>query len=791
MKRREFISGLAAAGAWLGTRPRRAQAQSVAATSPRDLPPAAGHFPAGDYTPYGYLDNPFHSWDLHRSGVLRSVEAIGFGFYYPAGPGGYFDYRDSAIYQMLLRVGAVIEGQPFLDAADFAPGQLTAPHHSHNLFTFAFEAQQTRLEASFLQVDENTLAARVRLRNLGGAPRHITLIGAHTYHLGAQRWWGRDGLAGTAEHAGGAVTTRSFAAGEVCRLACSEASAAAHVSAKDGAARAFLLGGAASAEAVSYFPAPLYAALRTELTLAPGGSEDLWFWLTRAANLPQVRARERRARAAASATLGERAGDDDRFWALAPRLEGDWPAHWRRGWVYDFETLRMNVRHPLGVYHHPWDGMQIQAPRNVLAETSLDMWALSYADPATAETVLAGQFADALETNVPCMRESGVMNMVAADGSACGTSIAWCYPLFCMQSVARRTGNRAWRAQLYEPVAAFVRWTLAHRTDRAGYVVGKCSWETGMDASSRFLIAQPTGAELIDFIRVVELQAATAHACGWLAALANEQGNAASAAEWRALEHQYTARTQSLWNGHDWFQDFNTRDGKPIVLHNPPTGQLGREVGQCAPIFLGQATAAQMQAMRPLLREYRARPQYFLEWPSFVLPYIESLWTAGEHAFAAEVVRDIAERVYASTDRRQPGHDGLGWPGVSCEMWALKGALGGEGYGWGATLPAHILRSVVGFRETTDSLRLELSPNLPEELAQAGRSYAVRNLRLGSDRLDVRYDVRAGGEVRVTGTWAGGTRTVAAQGAALEASGRTFRFNVPNHTPVLLRLETA
>ncbi|MGN6593461.1 MAG: hypothetical protein ACTHJX_11250 [Terriglobales bacterium] len=787
MNRREFVSGMAVTGAWLGTRPRRARAQAAAA-SPADA--ASGHFPAGDYTPYGYLDNPFHSWDLHRSGVLRSVEAMGFGFYYPAGPGGYFDYRDSAIYQMLLRVGAAIEGQAFLDAADFAPGQLTAPHHTHNLFTFAFEARDVRLEAAFVQVAEDTLAARVRLRNLGGAPRRCTLLAAHEYHLGAERWWGRDGLTGAAEPGGGALTTRGFAAGDACRLSSSHPGAEAHLSTADGAARAFLLGGAPAGAAVSYFPAPLHAALRLALNLAPGATEEVTFWLTRAVNLPQVRTEQRRARAATAAAFAERAADDDRFWAGAPRLEGDWPASWRHGWVYDFETLRMNVRRPLGLYRHTWDGMQIQAPRNVLAETSLDMWALSYADPATAMEVLAGQFADAVEPNVPCMRESGVMNMVAADGSACGTSIAWCYPLFCMESVARRAGDRAWRAALYPRLAAFVHWTLDHRTDPDGYVVGKCSWETGMDASSRFLIQQPTGAELIDFIRVVELQAATAHACGWLAALASEQRLAADAAAWRALQQRYLAKTQSLWNGRDWFEDFNTRDGKPIVLVNPPTGQLGREVGQCAPIFLGQATAAQTAAMRPLLREYRTRPQYFLEWPSFVLPYLESLWTAGERALAAELVHHNAERVVSSTDRRAPT-EGLGWPGVSCEMWALKGALGGEGYGWGATLPAHILRTVVGFRETADAAHCELSPNLPDALAVAGRGYTVRNLRFANDRLDVRYDVLAGGRVQVSGEWAAGTRCVAAEGATLEAAGRQFRFTVPNHTSVRLRLATA
>jgi len=55
-------------------------------------------------------------------------------------------------------------------------------------------------------------------------------------------------------------------------------------------------------------------------------------------------------------------------------LEGDWPIHWKHGWVYDMETLRMMVRRPIGIYKHAWDAMQIQAPRTVLAESSIDMW---------------------------------------------------------------------------------------------------------------------------------------------------------------------------------------------------------------------------------------------------------------------------------------------------------------------------------------------------------------------------------------------------------------------------------
>ena len=81
-------------------------------------------FPRGDYTPFGYLDNPWHTWDTHRSGVLRSLPGIGFGLYYPAGPGGYFDFKHSEVYEAQLALGFQIGGRNFREPEDFAPGQL-------------------------------------------------------------------------------------------------------------------------------------------------------------------------------------------------------------------------------------------------------------------------------------------------------------------------------------------------------------------------------------------------------------------------------------------------------------------------------------------------------------------------------------------------------------------------------------------------------------------------------------------------------------------------------------------
>jgi hypothetical protein len=74
--------------------------------------------------------------------------------------------------------------------------------------------------------------------------------------------------------------------------------------------------------------------------------------------------------------------EDAAFWSAAPRLESDWPGHWKHGWVYGFETLRMMVRRPIGIYKHLWDPMQIQAPCAVASPLNLIIFRLGGAPEA-------------------------------------------------------------------------------------------------------------------------------------------------------------------------------------------------------------------------------------------------------------------------------------------------------------------------------------------------------------------------------------------------------------------------
>jgi hypothetical protein len=778
---------------------------SLAVPAAAEVLGTGNDFPLSDYTPYGYLDNPFHSWNLHRSGVLRSSPGIGFGFYYPAGPGGYFDFAKNGVYEAHLRLGFLINGKQFWSPEDFRPEQLTSPYHTKNLFTFAFAEAGTKVESTFLQVGENALAAKVVVQS--SQPQSVQLVAVLDCKLGGSAWWGRDGLTGNYDQTNDSIWIRSFAAGKVFTLL-GDLSSQAHFLGEEETGLHSWFGSSSKVDkGLSYYPKPLYAALQFNLDTTPGAKVEHTIVLAREENAASSYELARDCLGKSREQFAVKYGEDVAFWNTAPRLEGDWPKHWKHGWVYDLETLRMMVRRPLGIYEHPWDAMQIQAPRTVLAETSIDMWALSYADPDTAKEVFLGQFANAPTDSVPCSREDGEMNMVAADGSECGTSVSWCYPFFCAASIWARTRDKKWLSKIYPLMGRFLRWTLLNRIDADGFITGKCSWETGMDASSRFLIQQPTGGELIEFLRIVELQTATSHAAGILDQFAQVLGDSNSRDEWRKIQQVYAAKTQTLWK-EDWFYDFDTRKGEAVT-------SVGRDLGQVGPVFCGIASEEQKQKMRPALRKFYADSlarhlpasedwQDGLHWSSLVLPYLESLWAAGEMELVSDVIQTIAERIYTSMDRRSianPSAEGkppttvqkLGWPGVSCEVWGAQGAWGGEGYGWGAVLPAHILRSLVGFRDPQQPNELPVSPSLPGSFMVAGKAYRVLNLQYGGATLELAIHVLDSKRVRVEGKWSGLLRTVAVKDAtganvALLQTGSTWQFEASNHQQYSVRI---
>lgn len=279
-----------------------------------------------------------------------------------------------------------------------------------------------------------------------------------------------------------------------------------------------------------------------------------------------------------------------------------------------------------------------------------------------------------------------------------------------------------------------------------------------MDTSRRFQIQQPTGGELVEFLPLVELQAAASHAGAILARYAPLVGDHVSISEWRGIEKTYSDQTQQLWKD-DWFHDFDTRTMK-LVMNSD------RDPSQASPAFCGIATAKQKQLLRVTLHKMyaslvaqaddpKSEADNQLDWSSFVLPFLESAWASGDRQLASALVETVCNRIYPSMDRRSvhvsdESHPRLGWPWVSCEVWGAHGAFGGEAYGWGAVMPAHVIRNIVGLRETDDAPRVTLAPGFLSSLAASRRTYGLERLPWCGHFLSIHFSFVDESKIQVT-----------------------------------------
>ncbi|MDG4825734.1 hypothetical protein O7635_28135 [Asanoa sp. WMMD1127] len=646
-------------------------------------------FPLDDYTPHGYLDIPAHTRRLSPHGVVRSHD-VGFRWHFPAYARNYGGRRE--VYRAGVRI-----------VADGVTGAESAPYHSKDRVEF----RAGPVTAEFHLAGPDVLVARVR----GRVGARLTVRADYTRQIGADLGWGESGLVGRQD--GDTVVLQGFEDGEAFALWVSEPGGAVAVTTDAGAADGWTTDGLPAAAA-----GPVTALgergervdLAAVVEFAGARDHDLVVLLARGGTASQARERLADARGTHSAVRAALVEEDRRFWSTAPVLAGDWPAHWRRGLVYDLETLRMMVKPPVGVYSLPWDAMQIQAPRVVLGEAAIDALLLGYADPALAQRLLLGTFLDAAEPNVPCSREDGSYNMVAADGSACGTGPQWGYPWLVLGHLWDANPDRDWLERIYPALASYLDWWLAHRSDGEGWLGHACSWESGQDLSPRFGDQPLGGGHPTRHLRPVDLHASVAHAARTMSRFAGILGRDRDVTGWATVADRYAAATAKLFTG-DRYADVDARTGAPTDVD---------DVMLWSPLALGLAGPDQADALRAAIR---AVDPADLVWPMFVWTVVDAARAAGEHGTAAAVAADIVDRAYTFWDARTTD-DERTLPGIACEYWPLSGRCGGEGYGWGA-FGVHLLLGVlVGARFAGD--RLLVRPNLPAVLRTPGGRYEAR-----------------------------------------------------------------
>jgi len=718
------------------------------------IPPA---FPANAYTPHGYIDNPYHSMVFNRSGVVRSFPPLGFGWWRADFTGSYGGgARDHVNYVSILQMGVTIGARSFVRSDDFRRSgvNLYSAYHTKHLVSYDWQWDSVLVSLKYFLPREHTIACLAEFENAGGASREVILSATNMTTIGDVKWWGSDGLTGRYSPDLDACVSKIWAYGDVFIIG-SEAKSLAHTvsdRATDWEEWNRGANSAGVAGASTRGRGPLWAAQRYRVALQARSRGSILICLSRGKNEDWAATEFKVGLRTAVDSLQRQLARDQEFWSRCPVPAGDWPETWKRGWVYDFETLRMNVRPPVGIFNHPWDAMQIHSPRVVLGETSLDMMTLSYADPDLAKEVIYGTFADALSPNVPCAREDGSVNMISSDGSECGTAPMWGYPFHVINSIYSATLDSAWIRSLYPHLKGYIEWWLEHRTDAEGWLHCNNSWESGQDGSRRFLVAERNEGAVADFVRTVDVEASMAEAMKTMQAFAHVAGLRSDVEYWRVLAERRIKNTREMFFD-GWFRDVDARTKSPIILPDY------FDVMMLSPLTCGIATPDQVKAVRPMFRYFQTHPGHWLEWPPHLITFTEAAWNGGMTLIAADVVAETADRVYGRLDLRDVRFanekDPFSYrvPGVANEFWPVADRPpGGENYGWGATLPMHIIRSIVGFRESDDleGTGFALAPSLPKNLMRVGKKYELRNLQFRGIRTDVTYEVTASERVKLT-----------------------------------------
>ena len=366
-------------------------------------------FPSSHYTPHGYLDNPYHSMIFNRSGILRSFPPLGFGFWRTDFKGSYGEGpRDHQNYLSLLQIGITIGGHSFTTTDDFSKAgvELYSAYHTKNIFSYDWNYDNINVSIKYFLLREHSLVCIVELQNSGKDDEIVRVNGTHIFKIGDVKWWGSNGIASNYSVQNDAIISKIWAYGDIFVFG-SDQNSVAHTSTESEKQwkdwlKSSVVGCIESASHMG--KGPMHSLLSYNISVPAKSSRSLVLYLCRGKNEEWAKKEFINAKADVMTAFQNKINEDNQFWSQAPMLSGDWPETWKHGWVYDFETLRMNVRQPLGIYKHPWDAMQVSSPRVVLGETCMDMMTLSYSDPELAKKVLYGTFADAIAPNVPCSR---------------------------------------------------------------------------------------------------------------------------------------------------------------------------------------------------------------------------------------------------------------------------------------------------------------------------------------------------------------------------------------------------
>jgi len=726
-----------------------------------------GKFPMSDYTPFGYIDNPYHSAVINQSGVIRTVPPVGFGYWCRRLP---FPYGNShgllrtVNYLSFLHPSIFIDGKCFHTAQDYKENGVTlvSRYHTKNMMSYDWEYDGLCISFKYFLAKEDSLTCKAEITNTSKQKRNVTIHLTNIYGYPEKRWWGCDGFTADYNQKYDAGVSKIFAYGDVFALGADRASCSHKVTGSEDIWNQWISqNNLESFEGTSTItPDPIYNILSFNLEIRLGETENLIFSLVRDKN--EKWALDSLARTLSKAEEAFRAKllEDDEFYKGMPILKGSWPVNWKHGWIYDFETIRMTMRPPIGLYKHYWDGMQVHAPRQVLGETAIDCMCLSYADMEMAKEVILGTYEDAIAPHVPCTREDGSVNMISQDGSECATAPIWVLLFPTILSIHERSGDDNWIRKLYPYLKSYIEWWIENRTDNEGWFHVNCSWEA-QDGSKRFQVDFDDGVNTcganVEGVRTVDLEASLAHAMLCMVKFSDIAQKLEDKEQWEKKAQWHINASRSMFDKNQ-FRDFDARTGKPIVIKDY------LDVMMVTPIAVKIASPDQIEKSLWQFEYFEKNPNHWLEWPSFMYIFTEAAWNSGLRVFISKIVADTCNRVFLRIDAKDlrkntsqvqlPDKYKFRIPGVADEFWPIPDTNSGgcENYGWGATLPTLIIRNIIGFREADcmDNDCFILAPAIPADMVQLDREYGIENLNYRSSKINVNYKMINDKEIAIS-----------------------------------------
>src|SRR5579863_7201457 len=148
--------------------------------------------PRDDFTPHGYLDNPYHSWKINPSGVLRSLAPLGMGWHVP-NLGTYV--LNQFQYTAHLTIGLKIDDLVLVTAEDYRRHgcQIMSHLHTRNRFEYTCLVPQydLTLTARYFLIQEHALGCILTFATPAEKSFLVTcyLIHQHTHNPNTSRLW--------------------------------------------------------------------------------------------------------------------------------------------------------------------------------------------------------------------------------------------------------------------------------------------------------------------------------------------------------------------------------------------------------------------------------------------------------------------------------------------------------------------------------------------------------------------------------------------------------------------------